>query len=149
MPKRDKQDKFVQRSLSQQAWIQFRNNRLAICGLVVIALLILVSITTMLIDLADGGELYKVLVTKNNLSMKLAKPSAAHPLGCDEYGRDLFPRVVHGSRYSLFIGVATSLMALVIGAILGASAGYFGGMVLLRDFTAGKSIISSCALWIW
>lgn len=55
MSKRDKQDKFVQRSLSQQAWIQFRNNRLAICGLVVIALLILVSITTMLIDLADGG----------------------------------------------------------------------------------------------
>ena len=49
MPKRDKQDKFVQRSLSQQAWIQFRNNRLAICGLVVIALLILVSITTILI----------------------------------------------------------------------------------------------------
>ena len=37
--------------------------------------------------------------------------------------------MVHGSRYSLFIGVATSLMALVIGAILGASAGYFGGMV--------------------
>ena len=77
MSKHDKQDKFVQRSLSQQAWIQFRNNRLAICGLVVIALLVLVSITTMLIDLADGGELYKALVTKNNLPLKLAKPSAA------------------------------------------------------------------------
>ena len=72
MANRDKQGKFVQRSLSQQAWIQFRNNRLAICGLVVIALLILVSITTILIDLADGGELYKVFVTKNNLLMKLA-----------------------------------------------------------------------------
>ena len=60
MSKRDKQDKFVQRSLSQQAWIQFRNNRLAICGLVVIALLILVSITTILIDLTDGGELYNL-----------------------------------------------------------------------------------------
>ena len=48
-------------------------------------------------------------------------PGAAHFFGTDEYGRDLFARVVHGSRYSLFIGVSTSLMALVIGAVLGAA----------------------------
>ena len=137
MPKRDKQDKFVQRSLSQQAWIQFRNNRLAICGLVVIALLILVSITTILIDLADGGELYKVLVTKNNLSMKLAKPSAAHLLGCDEYGRDLLFRLLWGTRYSLFAGICTILAAILIGGVFGSIAGFYGG------------IMSSCALWIW
>ena len=72
MSNRDKQGKFVQRSLSQQAWIQFRNNRLAICGLVVIALLILVSITTIQIDLSDGRELYKVFVAKKKLPKKLA-----------------------------------------------------------------------------
>ena len=60
---------------------------------------------------------------------RLQWPSAAHFFGTDEYGRDLFARIVHGSRYSLLIGLATSLMALVIGAILGASAGYFGGVV--------------------
>ncbi|MFG6365124.1 ABC transporter permease, partial [Schaedlerella sp.] len=60
---------------------------------------------------------------------RLQGPSAAHFFGTDEFGRDLFARVVHGSRYSLFIGVATSLMALAAGAVLGASAGYFGGMV--------------------
>ena len=49
--------------------------------------------------------------------------------GTDEYGRDLFARVIHGARYSLFIGVATSLIALIVGAVLGASAGYFGGVV--------------------
>ena len=57
MSKRDKQGKFVQRSLSQQAWIQFRSNRLAICGLVVIALLILVGqigIVTV------GGKMFSV-----------------------------------------------------------------------------------------
>ena len=129
MSKRDKQDKFVQRSLSQQAWIQFRNNRLAICGLVVIALLILVSITTMLIDLADGGELYKVLVTKNNLSMKLAKPSAAHILGCDEYGRDLLFRLLWGTRYSLFAGICTILAAILIGGVFGSIAGFYGGKI--------------------
>lgn len=129
MPKRDKQDKFVQRSLSQQAWIQFRNNRLAICGLVVIALLILVSINTILIDLADGGELYKVLVTKNNLSMKLAKPSAAHLLGCDEYGRDLLFRLLWGTRYSLFAGICTILAAILIGGVFGSIAGFYGGKI--------------------
>ena len=60
---------------------------------------------------------------------RLQGPSLAHFFGTDEYGRDLFARVIHGSRFSLFIGVATSLMALVFGAILGASAGYFGGVV--------------------
>ena len=60
---------------------------------------------------------------------RLQWPSVAHWFGTDEFGRDVFARVVHGARYSLFIGVATSLMALVAGAILGASAGYFGGMV--------------------
>ena len=129
MSKRDKQDKFVQRSLSQQAWIQFRNNRLAICGLVVIALLILVSITTILIDLTDGGELYKVLVTKNNLPMKLAKPSAAHPLGCDEYGRDLLFRLLWGTRYSLFAGICTILAAILIGGVFGSIAGFYGGKI--------------------
>ena len=60
---------------------------------------------------------------------RLQWPSVAHWFGTDEFGRDVFARVVHGARYSLFIGMATSLMALVAGAILGASAGYFGGMV--------------------
>ena len=129
MANRDKQGKFVQRSLSQQAWIQFRNNRLAICGLVVIALLILVSITTILIDLADGGELYKVFVTKNNLPMKLAKPSAAHPLGCDEYGRDLLFRLLWGTRYSLFAGICTILAAILIGGVFGSIAGFYGGKI--------------------
>ena len=116
MSKRDKQDKFVQRSLSQQAWIQFRNNRLAICGLVVIALLILVSITTILIDLTDGGELYKVLVTKN-------------PLGCDEFGRDLLFRLLWGTRYSLFAGICTILAAILIGGVFGSIAGFYGGKI--------------------
>ena len=129
MSKRDKQGKFVQRSLSQQAWIQFRSNRLAICGLVVIALLILVSITTILIDLTDGGELYKVLVTKNNLPMKLAKPSAAHPLGCDEFGRDLLFRLLWGTRYSLFAGICTILAAILTGGVFGSIAGFYGGKI--------------------
>jgi peptide/nickel transport system permease protein len=54
-------------------------------------------------------------------------PGAAHWLGTDELGRDLFARVVHGSRYSLLIGISTSLLALVTGGLTGAACGYYGG----------------------
>ena len=118
-----------QRTLFQQAWIQFRNNRLAICGLAVICLLLLISLVTLLIDLADGGEIYKQLVTKTNLAQKLAKPSAKHILGCDEYGRDMLFRLIWGTRYSLFSGICTILAAILIGGMFGACAGYYGGKI--------------------
>lgn len=119
----------TQRTLLQQAWLQFRNNRLAICGMIVIVLLLLISVATLLIDFADGGELYKQLVTKTNLAQKLDKPSAEHILGCDEYGRDMLFRLIWGTRYSLFSGICTILAAILIGGIFGASAGYYGGKI--------------------
>ena len=129
-----------QRSLMQEAWLQFKSNRLAICGLIVIGLLLLISIVTTVIDLADGGALYKQLVTKQNLLEKLDGPSAAHILGCDEYGRDLFFRILWGTRYSLFAGVCTILAAVLIGGLFGAMAGYYGGKldnVIMRVMDIG------------
>lgn len=103
-------------------WRRFRKNRSAVIGLV---LLIFLVGTALFADLIVP---YSRCVEQIGAE-RLQPPSASHFFGTDEFGRDLFARVVHGSRYSLFIGVATSLMALVIGAVLGASAGYFGGMV--------------------
>lgn len=103
-------------------WRRFRKNRSAVIGLV---LLIFLVGTALFADLIVP---YSRCVEQVGAE-RLQPPSASHFFGTDEFGRDLFARVVHGSRYSLFIGVATSLMALVIGAVLGASAGYFGGMV--------------------
>ncbi len=57
----------------------------------------------------------------------LAVPSAAHWMGTDYLGRDLFSRLVYGARVSLFIGMATTLVALVIGTVYGAISGYVGG----------------------
>ena len=105
-----------------EIWRRFRKNRTAVLGLVILALIIFIVI------FADLIVPYEKCITQSGLE-RLQAPSAAHIFGTDEYGRDLFARVIHGSRNSLFIGVATSLMALVIGAILGACAGYFGGMV--------------------
>lgn len=103
-------------------WRRFRKNRSAVIGLVLLILLVGMAL------FADVIVPYSRCVEQVGTE-RLQSPSSEHFFGTDEFGRDLFARVVHGSRYSLFIGVATSLMALVIGAVLGASAGYFGGMV--------------------
>jgi peptide/nickel transport system permease protein len=103
-------------------WRRYRKNKSAVIGLIILLLLVGIAV------FADVIVPYSKCIEQVGTD-RLQAPSMAHIFGTDEYGRDLFARVVHGSRYSLFIGVATSLMALVIGAILGASAGYFGGMV--------------------
>lgn len=103
-------------------WRRFRKNKAAMIGLVIMAAILLIAV------FADLIVPYEKVISQAG-GERLQGPSAAHWFGTDEYGRDLFARVIHGSRYSLFIGVATSLMALVAGAVLGASAGYFGGMV--------------------
>ncbi len=106
----------------REFWRRYRKNKSAVVGLIILVFLIGMAL------FADLIIPYSKCVEQVGAE-RLQLPSAAHFFGTDEFGRDLFARVVHGSRYSLFIGVATSLMALVAGAILGASAGYFGGMV--------------------
>ena len=67
----------------------------------------------------------------------LAGPSAAHPLGSDELGRDMLSRLLHGSRVTLLVGLAAMLAAIVIGVLVGAVAGFKGGWIdgLLMRFT--------------
>ena len=117
--KKKKKDK--KSSLTREIWFRFRKNKVALIGLIILTLIVLMAIFADLIVPAE--------VATTQSTDRLQGPSAEHWFGTDEFGRDLFARIVHGSRYSLFIGVATSLIALVVGAILGASAGYFGGIV--------------------
>lgn len=64
--------------------------------------------------------------TQNTLNT-LAAPSLSHWMGTDRLGRDLFSRLIYGARVSLFIGVSTTLLAILIGTIYGAVSGYAGG----------------------
>ena len=59
--------------------------------------------------------------------MMLEAPSPAHPLGVDDLGRDLLSRIIHGARVSLFVGLITVAVALVLGVAMGVVAGYYRG----------------------
>ena len=109
-------------SQMKEIWRRFKKNKTAMLGLYILIITILVAIFA---DLITPYQKAILQVGKERLQV----PSAAHWFGTDGFGRDLFARVIHGSRYSLLIGVSTSIIALVLGGLLGAAAGYYGGKV--------------------
>lgn len=98
-----------------------RQNPLAAVSAIVILIFILMAIFAPVI--APYGE------TEQDLINRLQDPSLTHLLGTDELGRDLFSRMLYGSRLSIAIGILPSLISLVIGVIAGLVAGYFGGWI--------------------
>lgn len=67
--------------------------------------------------------------SKQNIMNQLAQPGGAHLLGADQYGRDIWSRLLYGARYSLTIGFFAILVAMVIGTFIGMVAGYLGGKI--------------------
>ena len=104
-----------------EAWRRFKRHRLAYWSLWVIAVLILAVLI--------GPLVYKVGINDIDFKARLAPPSAAHPLGTDDLGRDLLARVLYGGRISLAVGFAAMLMAITVGVIIGAVAGISRGWV--------------------
>lgn len=117
------QSKKRKRSQMTEIWRRMRRNRLAMIGLVIVSILIIIAIFAN--QIAD----YNTVAIKQNVVERLQGPSAEHWAGTDEFGRDIFARLVHGARISLLVGVVAVCIALVTGGILGAIAGYFGGTV--------------------
>ena len=113
--------KYKKRSQIADVWIRLKRNKLAMLGLVILSILILTAI------FADVIADYDTEVVKINVLERLSKPSKDHWFGTDEYGRDIFARIVHGTRTSLFVGVISVGIALSIGGVLGSIAGYYGG----------------------
>ena len=105
----------------KEIWRRFRKSKTAMLGLCLLIFVLCIAI------FADVITPYENAISQS--ANPLDGPSAAHIFGTDELGRDLFARIVHGSRYSLLIGVSTSVLALVIGGLLGAIAAYYGGWV--------------------
>ena len=102
-------------------WLRFRRNPLAAVGLSIILALVVVAL------LASWIAPYDPLA--QDLSRRLLPPSAVHWFGTDQVGRDLFSRVVHGSRITLYIVFLVAIIVAPLGLLVGTVAGYAGGKV--------------------
>ena len=111
-----------ERSTWQLIALRFCKNRLAMAGVIVLGLMILAIL------LAPLYMPYDEMI-RQDVFNKLQPPSAQHPLGTDELGRDLLARVLYGGRISLLGGMATIAIAFTAGCIIGGAAGYFGNRV--------------------
>jgi len=108
-------------SRSKEIWIRLMRDKSSMISLGVIVILVLVAIFANLL-------INKSLVTEQNVAERIQGPSAKHWFGTDLYGRDIFARVVYGSRISLSIGIFTVIISTTIGGLLGAVAAYYGGV---------------------
>ena len=108
-------------SLWADVWYRFRKNKMAMFGLIVLILLILCAI------FADFIAPYGY--DDQNLDIAIQGPSKEHLFGTDNFGRDIFSRIIYGSRISLQVGLLAVGVAIVVGGIFGAVAAFYGKAV--------------------
>ena len=123
-------------SLWQDAWRRLRRNRLSMCGIVVVGLIVTAALAgPPLLELTTGATFDYIPTDAARLraSPPLTAPDGSfswtHPLGTDTSGRDLLARVLLGGRISLMVGIIATFVSLLIGTAYGAVAGYAGGRV--------------------
>lgn len=102
-------------------YYMFLKNKKAVFGLIVLIVIILCAIFANFIAPFSFDE--------QNLQNAFMPPSLEHWFGTDEFGRDIFSRVIYGSRQSLFIGIASVAFSTIIGGLLGLISGYSGGII--------------------
>ena len=103
------------------AWRRFRRNRLALIGLLIVAVILMSAMLAPWLAPQDPA--------KQSLFEKRARPGAKYVLGADEFGRDILSRVVYGARIALVVGLVSVGIALGLGLLLGSLAGFLGGWV--------------------
>ncbi|WP_090634891.1 nickel transporter permease [Neobacillus massiliamazoniensis] len=105
----------------KEAWLAFYKNRLALAGLGIVVLFIFIAIIAPWI----APYSYKEQI----LTERMQPPSSKHWFGTDDFGRDIFTRILYGARISLWVGFFSVLGSVVIGTVLGIVAGYYGRWV--------------------
>lgn len=111
------------RSAFADIWSRFRKSKLAVLGLIVLCTLLFFAIFANFI--AD----YNQMAINQNTSVRLKPPSAAHWFGTDEYGRDIFARIIYGARNSFTLAFTATATALLASCLIGSLAAYYGGRV--------------------
>jgi peptide/nickel transport system permease protein len=108
-------------SVRRDVWRRFRRNRLGMVGAVIVLLLVAMAVFAPQLAPHDPAD--------QNLRARRTAPNAQYILGADEFGRDILSRIIHGTRASLTVALASVAMGLTLGSFLGALAGYLGGWV--------------------
>jgi peptide/nickel transport system permease protein len=109
-------------TLGQLTWRRFRRHKMALFGVVVLI---------MLFAYAFGGSFFysEKYANYNDTTISLQSPSSAHPFGTDAIGRDILARTIYGGQISLIIGLFAVLIETFFGILIGALAGYYGGVI--------------------
>jgi peptide/nickel transport system permease protein len=128
-------------TLWQLGWLRFRRHKMALFGSVLLIVLVLFSFA--------GALIYtEKFANFNDTFQRLQAPSAEHPFGTDSIGRDILARTIYGGQISLFIGFVSVLIETILGILVGALAGYYGGWVdaILMRLTEALLIIPTIFL---
>jgi peptide/nickel transport system permease protein len=112
-----------------RTWLRFRRHRLALVGLIVLAIFVVLAVLAPIVTPYNP--------TRGDLRAGDAPPSWEHPLGTDGNGRDYLSRLIYGARISLSVGIVASSIAAAIGTVLGIMSGYYGGRLdmVVQRFT--------------
>ena len=121
LPRKKKEEEEQKYSFTKDTIKRLLRNKLAVAGMIILALLIIGAILAPWIAPYDYAE--------QVIEDAYQSPSGAHLFGTDEFGRDIFSRILLGARLSLVIGFIAVAIAIVMGGLLGAIAGYFGKAV--------------------
>ena len=103
----------------QDRFQDFIKNRLALLGMIIVLLMVIVALLASVIQLYDPLQ--------QNMAIRLSAPGSEHLFGTDQYGRDVWSRIVHGARVSLYVGIIAVGIGIFFGCPIGAIAGYFRG----------------------
>lgn len=103
------------------AWRSFKKSKVSLIGAGIVLVFIILAILAPLI--APQG------INEQNLTQRLQPPSGTHWFGTDDFGRDIFSRVLYGARISLWVGFFSVIGSIVVGSLLGILAGYYGRWV--------------------
>lgn len=124
LPESEKDTEFIameSKTFLQDAIKRFKQNKLAVAGLIFIVCIVLLAIFVPILS--------PYTYEAQDLKARNLLPTLQHPFGTDKLGRDIFVRIMYGARISLSIGFTAAFINLVIGVVYGGIAGYFGGRI--------------------
>ncbi len=114
-------------AMSPTTWRRFRRSRLALGALGYVAIVACIALLAPLLASDRPSALIPFGPNTVDLASRLRPPDPEHRLGTDDLGRDVLARIIHGARISLTVGFTATAIALIVGSLLGALAGYYRG----------------------